>query len=92
MSLRPVREDRAALTVSLILLLESLLFAAVAASKLILYIDCFGFTPRRLQSSWAVSVLAAGCVCMGRSKITGRGSFKIWLFYSAASAAALCLF
>ncbi|MBQ1772248.1 MAG: DUF4173 domain-containing protein [Clostridia bacterium] len=92
MSLRPVREDRAALTVLLILLLESLLFAAVAASKLILYIDCFGFTPRRLQSSWAVSVLAAGCVCMGRSKITGRGSFKIWLFYSAASAAALCLF
>ena len=91
MSVRPVRENRAAMTVALILLTESLLFAVVAASKLILYIDCFGFTPRRLQSCWAIASLAAGCILMGRSMVTTRSSFKIWLFYSAASAAALCL-
>ncbi|MBQ6425733.1 MAG: DUF4173 domain-containing protein [Clostridia bacterium] len=91
LSLKPVRENRAALTVSMILLAESLLFAVVAASKLILYIDCFGFTPRRFQSCWAIAVLAAGCVFMGRSRITGRSSFRMWLFFSAASAAALCI-
>ena len=60
LSRRPVREDRPALILCLILLAESLLFAVVAFSKLALYIDCFGFTPLRLQSSWLVCVLFVG--------------------------------
>ena len=35
--------------------------AAVAFSKIALYISVFGFTPKRLQSAWLVTVLFAGC-------------------------------
>lgn len=88
----PVRENRAALLLSLILLAESLLFAAVAFSKLALYIDCFGFTPRRLQSSWLVCVLAAGCVAAARRLLTGKKSFRGWMVFSAVTLSLLCLY
>ncbi len=88
----PVRENRAALLLCLVLLGESLLFAAVAFSKLALYIDCFGFTPKRLQSSWLVCVLAAGCLAAGRTLLTGKKSFRGWLVFSAVSLSLLCLY
>lgn len=44
-----------------VLLAQSILLAVTALSKLALYIACFGFTPLRLQSSWLVCVLLAGC-------------------------------
>ena len=61
-------------------------------SKLLLYIDCFGFTPRRLQSCWLIAVLAAGCVCAGTSLLTGRRSFRAWMIFGAVSLALLCLY
>ena len=87
----PVRENRPALVLCLVLLAESLLFAVVAYSKLMLYIDCFGFTPLRLQSSWLVCVLFAGCLAAGRTLVTGKKSLRIWLVFSAVSLSALCL-
>lgn len=92
LSASPVRENRPALAVCLILTAESLLFAVVAFSKLALYIDCFGFTPLRLQSCWGVTVLAAGAVCAGVSLVTGRKSMRPWMIFSAVSFSLLCLY
>ena len=90
-SRRPVRENRSARLLCLILLGESLLFAVVAFSKLALYIDCFGFTPLRLQSSWLVCVLFAGCLAAGRTLLTGKRSLRAWLVFSAVTLSLLCL-
>ena len=54
-SARTHRGLRAAATV---ILAESLLLAVTAGSKLWLYIDCFGFTPLRLQSAWLIASLS----------------------------------
>ena len=90
-SRRPVRENRPTLILCLILLAESLLFAVVAFSKLALYIDCFGFTPLRLQSTWLVCVLFAGCLAALWTLLTGKKSFRAWLMFSALSLSFLCL-
>ena len=91
MSRVPVRENRPARILCLILLAESMLFAVVAFSKLALYIDCFGFTPLRLQSSWLVIVLFVGCLAAGRTLLTGKKSFRPWLIFSCVTLSLLCL-
>lgn len=88
----PLRERPWLCTLTLALLAESVLFAVVAASKLLLYIDCFGFTPKRLASSWLVCVLACACVCAGIHLLRRRRTFRFWLVFSAVTAAALSLF
>ena len=90
-SVRPVRVDRPSLALCLVLLAESLLLAVVALSKLWLYIDCFGFTPLRLQSSWLVCVLILGCLAAGYSLTTGKKSLKLWLLIAMGSLSLLCL-
>ena len=92
LSRTPVREDKPALVLSLLLLAESMLLAVVAFSKLMLYISCFGFTPLRFQSSWLVCVLFFGCVCAGYSLVTWKKSFRIWVMAAAISLTALYLF
>ncbi len=87
----PVRENRPALILCLILLGESLLFAVVAFSKLALYIDCFGFTPLRLQSSWLVCVLFLGSLAAGWTLVTGKKTLRLWMIVSAVSLSLLCL-
>ena len=89
---KPLRERRLLRACAAILLAESLLFAVVAASKLGLYIDCFGFTPLRLQSFWLVTVLAAGCVCSLITLCTRKKSFRFWMFFGAATLCLLCLY
>ena len=71
--------------ISLILLAESLLFAVIAASKLWLYIDCFGFTPLRLQSAWLICSLAFGCLCAIWSILRKRQTFRAWVIFSAVT-------
>ena len=90
MSAQPVRERRLSLAICLALLAESILFAVVALSKLALYIDCFGFTPLRLESTWLASVLLAGCVAAAYSLITGRRSCRAWMIFGAVTLSALC--
>lgn len=90
MSAEPVRERRLSLALCLALLAESILFAVVALSKLALYIDCFGFTSLRLESTWLASVLLAGCVAAACSLITGRRSCRAWMIFGAVTLSALC--
>ena len=84
-------ESRPLRVLCLLLLAESLLFAVVAFSKLYLYISCFGFTPLRLQSSWLVCVLAAGCVAAGLGLYGKRGVFRGWMIFGAVTLALLQL-
>lgn len=92
LSAKPLRENRAETLLCVILLLESMLFAVIAFSKLMLYISCFGFTPRRLQSSWLVCVLFFGCLCAGYSLLCGKKSFRAWMIFGAVSMALLHLY
>ena len=75
--------------ISLVLLAESLMFAVIAASKLWLYIDCFGFTPLRLQSAWLICSLAFGCLCAIWSIVRKQQTFRAWVVFSAVTLTAL---
>lgn len=76
-------------TISIVLLAESLLFAVIAASKLWLYIDCFGYTPLRLQSAWLICSLAFGCVAAIWSIVRKQETFRAWVVFSAVTLSAL---
>ena len=73
------------------LLIESMLFAVVALSKLGLYISCFGLTPLRVLSTWLVCVLLFGCGCALYTHLTGRKSMRAWMVFGAVTLAALCV-
>ena len=92
LSAKPLRKNKAGTVLCVLLLAESMLFAVIAFSKLLLYISCFGFTPRRLQSSWLVCVLFFGCLCAGYSLLSGKKSFRAWMIFGAVSLALLHLY
>jgi len=87
-----VRRQRAARALCLVLLAESFLLAVVAFSKLALYISCFGFTPKRLQSTWLVCVLAFGTGCAAWSLTRGGKVFRVWMVFGAVTLSLLCLY
>ncbi len=87
-----LRGQKAARTLCLVLLAESFLLAVVALSKLALYIDCFGFTPKRLQSTWLACVLAFGCGCAAWSLMRGGKTFRVWMVFGAVTLSLLCLY
>ena len=89
---RTVREHFATKLLCVILLAESMLFAAVAFSKLMLYLSSFGFTPLRLQSSWLVCVLFFGCLCALYSILRGKKSFRVFLLFGAVTLSILCIY
>lgn len=91
-SVRPLREHRCSKILCTVLLAESFLFAVTALSKLVLYIDCFGFTPLRLQSFWLVTVLMAGVLLQTVSLWTGKRTVKAWIFFTGISLALLHLY
>jgi hypothetical protein len=88
----PPRKNRPLLILTTVLLAESVLFAAVALSKLALYISCFGFTPLRLQSAWLSCVLLFACACALCSLWTQKRSLRAWLLFSAVTLALLHLY
>jgi len=91
-SSRSVRTDRPLCILCTALLSESLLFAVTALSKLLLYIDCFGFTPLRLQSFWLVCSLLLACILQAVSLWTGKKTARIWILFTGVSLALLHLY
>jgi len=91
-SVSPIQKNHPAKIVSTILLTESMLFAVTALSKLILYIDCFGFTPLRLQSFWLVCVLLVGCILTLVSLWSRKKTMKLWIYITGISLALLHLY
>ena len=88
---RSPQNERLITAAALVILTESLVFAIIAASKLWLYIDCFGFTPRRLQSAWLIAVLASGCVAFALNIALGKRTMRPWLMFSAITLSATAL-
>ena len=74
---------RAVRALSAAVLCFTLLLAVTAASKLGLYLDQFGYTPRRVQSMWLVCVLIAGCVLALVRLLAEKHTFRIWLMLAA---------
>ncbi len=73
----------------LLLLIESLLFAVIAASKIALYVSNFGWTAKRIQSLWMVGVLAAACIAWAVHLMSGKKTMKLWMMLSAGTLSAL---
>ena len=73
----------------LLLLIESLLFAVIAASKIALYVSNFSWTMKRIQSLWLVAVLAAACLAWAIHLLSGKKTMKIWMMLSAGTLSAL---
>jgi hypothetical protein len=74
------------------LMLESVLLAATAMSKLGMYIGIFGFTALRLQSSWLAAVLLAGCVCAIVSLWTQKRTFRVWTLFATVALVLTCFY
>ena len=83
------KNSRLLKTSCLLLLIESLLFAAIAASKIALYISVYGWTAKRIQSLWLVGVLAGACIAWALHLLSGKKTMKIWLMISAGAMCAL---
>ena len=84
---QPIRHSTAMFSLFFVILGESVVFSMIAASKLLLYIQRFGFTPLRIQSFWFIGVLLAACLAASYSLLTGKRSYKIWILYSGVSLA-----
>lgn len=88
----PLRQQRVLRILADVLMVQSILLAITAASKLILYIHRFGFTPLRLLSMWGILVLAAGSL-LALGSLRGRPkAIKHWVFFSAATFTILCFY
>lgn len=74
------------------LMVESLFLAITAASKLILYIHRFGFTPLRLLSFWGILVLSAGCLLAICSLRKPCNAVQKLVWFAAATFTLLCFF
>lgn len=88
----PVRENKSLRNLSAALMIESIFLAVTAASKLILYIHRFGFTPLRLLSAWAVLVLTVGCILTLIRLHRPCRTMRIWILFTAASFTLLCFY
>lgn len=89
---KPIREDKVQRIFCTLLLAAGMVFAVIALSKLGLYISCFGFTPKRLQSCWLALVLFAGCIACLVSIWSRKKSFRAWMMFAAISLTLLHLY
>ncbi len=90
-SANPLREHSALKIASLIFLIICMFFAITAASKLLLYIDAYGFTALRLMSSWAILLLAVAIVLSFITILRPIKAVRILVYYAIASYAVVSL-
>ncbi|MCR5528294.1 MAG: DUF4173 domain-containing protein [Saccharofermentans sp.] len=68
-----------------LLMTESILFAVVSLSKLLMYFNTFGYTPKRMLAMWGTVILAAAAVTVIISVIKGKNHVRAWIIFTAAS-------
>ncbi len=88
----PLHENKKLKITTLLLISESILLAITAASKLILYIERFGFTTLRLLSIWGILVLTYGCILTIIGIIKNKTYVDKWIWGSVATFVPLCFF
>lgn len=88
----PLRQHTGLKACGAVLLVQSLLLWATAASKLGLYIATFGFTAKRLLAAWALLVLAVAGVRFLAGLWRRCSVLRPTVLVGAASFALLCLY
>lgn len=68
-----------------ILMAESILFAVVSLSKLLMYFKTFGYTPKRMLAMWGTVILAAAAAVVIISVIKNRNHVRAWIIFTASS-------
>lgn len=78
-------ENKKLRSLSVILMGESMMFATISASKIILYMSRFGYTFSRTLGLWGTSVVFVGSVLAIVHLLKEKKTFAPWLWYSAGS-------
>ena len=73
------------------LMVESILFAVVSLSKLLMYFTKFGYTPKRMLAMWGTVILAAAAVVVIISIIKGKAHARAWIVFTACSYVLMCI-
>ena len=68
-----------------VLMVESILFSVVSLSKLLMYFNTFGYTPKRMLAMWGTVILAAAAVIVIISIIKNKNHVRAWIIFTAAS-------
>lgn len=79
------RESKLIKILSVILMIESMLFAMISASKILLYISRFGYTESRYLGLWGTAVVFVGSILAIVNLLSKKRTFAIWFFFSVAS-------
>ena len=87
----PLRRSRVLQALGGVLCGFSLLFVAVAAAKLGLYIRRFGLTPRRVLAAWFILVLGAWACTALLTLLRPIRAVRLAVWVTAAAFALLCL-
>ena len=64
---------------------ESMVFATISASKIILYMSRFGYTFSRTLGLWGTSVVFVGSILAIVYLLKKKQTFAPWMWYSAGS-------
>ena len=78
-------ESRLLRILSVILMAESMVFACISASKIILYMSRFGYTLSRTLGLWGTIVVFVGAICAIVYLLKEKRTFLPWLWFSAGS-------
>ncbi|MBR5424925.1 MAG: DUF4173 domain-containing protein [Clostridiales bacterium] len=78
-------ENRILRIFSTVLMVESMIFATISASKIILYMSRFGYTYSRTLGLWGTSVVFAGAILAVIYLTKKKQTFAPWMWYSAGS-------
>lgn len=70
---------------TVILMAQSMLFATISASKILLYISRFGYTEARTLGLWGTIVVFVGAALAAVNILTRKKTFAPWFLFSAAS-------
>ena len=70
---------------SVVLMAESMLFATISASKIILYMSRFGYTFSRTLGLWGTSVVFVGSILAIIYLTKKKQTFAPWMWYSSSS-------
>ncbi|MBO4927340.1 MAG: DUF4173 domain-containing protein [Clostridiales bacterium] len=79
------KDNRLLHILSIVLMAESMVFAAISASKIILYMSRFGYTVSRTLGLWGTSVVFVGAALAIVYLVTRKRTFAPWLWYASAS-------
>ena len=74
-----------------LLMAESIIFAAIAMSKLWLYFSIYGYTPKRMLAMWGTLALGFSALMSILTVNRGKPHFRPGVYFTAVSYVAVCI-